>query len=348
MVNQQGERGPAPLDPARVGRRVFVTGASGFIGSHLVRELLDLDFQVTCLVLPHDRAPLLGGLPVERVTGDLSDVDVLARAMDGLQLVFHVAAIYAIWLPDRRPIWEVNVGGTRRMMEAARKAGVRRVVHTSSIAAVGHRPDRALSDETMGFNDWGVADDYVFSKYVAELEALKADGDDLEVVAANPAFPFGPHDIAPTPTGQTVLDILTGRMPFITEGGLNAVDVRDVAHGHLLVAAHGKPGERYILGGHNVTYRELAEAIGRVAGRRPPRLSIPPAVLRRFGQAAEQVADRITHRPPLMTARSAAYTVGRYLWFSIEKARTELGYEPRPLEEAIAASVAWFRDRFGA
>lgn len=324
-------------------RRAMVTGGSGFIGHHVVRRLLEEGVEVTCLVLPGDKAPLLDGLDVRRVDGDLRDPAALMRALEGAEIVFHLAAIYAIWLPDPNLIFQVNVEGTRTVMETARKAGAPRVVYTSSIAAVGVAPDRGVSDETVGFNDWGVADPYVFSKYISELEALMHNRDGLEVVAVNPAFPFGPGDVAPTPTGRLVLEAIRGRLPFFPAGGFNAVDVRDVAEGHLLAAVKGRAGERYILGGHNCSYEEFAGEVARAIGRKPPRRSVPPAVLKAYGWLSEQVAEYVTHRPPAATYRSAAYTAGRFLWFSVDKARDELGYEPRPLSEAVEASVSWFQ-----
>ena len=335
--------GSEGLDLSAFAPRVFVTGGAGFIGSHVVRRLLELGLEVTTLVLPKDPAPLLDGLDVRLLRGDLSDVDVLARGMEGCRLVIHLAAIYALWLPDPKRIYEVNVDGTRNVMQAAQRAGVRRVVHTSSIAAVGCLPGRTLADETTGFNDWDIADGYVLSKYISEQEALRFDGHGIEVVAANPSFPFGPHDIGPTPTGRLILAVMKGQLPFVVDGGLNAVDVRDVAEGHLLAAARGRPGERYILGGHNVVNSEFYGEAAELIGVRPPRLRVPPQLVRLVGSASDLVTERVLRRPPMLTRKSVDYTVGRYLWFSVDKARRELGYEPTPLRTAVADSVAWFR-----
>ncbi|MBL8786636.1 MAG: SDR family oxidoreductase [Deltaproteobacteria bacterium] len=330
--------------------RVFVTGGSGFIGSHVVQRLIEAGSEVVVLLLPGDRAPALdavqalAGPRLSRVTGDLTQVDALARAMEGASLVIHLAAIYAIWLPRPRLMWEVNVEGTRHIVQAARRAGVRRVVHTSSIAAVGLRPGHEVADEDDGFSDWG-GDDYVVSKYVSELEALAARHADLDVVVVNPAFPFGPNDSAPTPTGKMVLDTLRGRMPFVTTGGFCAVDVRDVAEGHLLAALRGQSGRRYILGAHNVSFGEFSAAVAEAAGRKPPRLVVPPEALIAAGRFAEAVATRLTRRPPMMTERSVRYLAGNWRYFSCERARRELGYSPRPLADAIRASVAWFREQ---
>ena len=316
--------GSADLDLHSYGERVFVTGGAGFVGSHLVRRLLELGHRVRVLVLPTDPAPLLAGLDVEIVRGDLSDEGALARAMEGCGLVFHLAAIYALWLAQPKRMYEVNVDGTRNVMRAAIAAGVRRVVHTSSIAAIGCLPGRALADERTGFTDWDVADGYVLSKYISEQEALRFDAHGLEVVAANPSFPFGPHDIGPTPTGRIIIALMKGQLPFLIDGGLNAVDVRDVA-------------------GHNLTNTDFYSLVSEITGTRPPRLRVPRGLLLRAGDVAEAAANRVFHKAPLLTRRSVAYTVDRYRWFSIDKAREELGYEPRPLRAAIQDAVDWFR-----
>jgi dihydroflavonol-4-reductase len=324
--------------------RVFVTGGAGFIGSHVVRRLVEEGAHVTALVLPNDPAPALSGIPPEvmtRVDGDLSDSQRLAVAMEGASLVIHLAAIYAIWLPRPRLMWEVNVEGTRNMMRAARIAGVPRVVHTSSIAAIGSRPGQEPADEDDDFNDWD-GDDYVYSKYVSELEALRLADERLEVVAVNPAFPFGANDSGPTPTGKMVRDTLAGKMPFVTRGGFNAVDVRDVAEGHLLAALRGQSGRRYILGGTNISFREFADKVAAKAHKNAPRWVVPERALAAAGSVSEWVATHVTRRPPMMTRGAVEFLAGRWRWYSHARAERELGYRPRPIDEAIAASVAWF------
>ena len=320
--------------------RAFVTGAAGFIGSHVTRALLDAGVHVTALVLPGDRAVALAGLPVERREGDLADVDRLSAAMTGCDLVVHLAALYAIWHPRPELLWQVNVQGTRNALAAARRAGIKRFVHTSSIATIGYRGAQPATEDD-AFDEWH-GDDYVRSKYTSELEALAAR--DLDVVVVNPAFPFGAGDWAPTPTGKLVRDTLAGRLPFTTEGGFNVVDVRDVAAGHLLAARHGASGRRYILGGDNVTYRDFALRIARLAGRAGPRFTMPTPLLVTAGSVFEWLADQ-TGKPPLMTRRSASYLAGKWRWVASQRAESELGYKPRPIDDAIAASVAWFKER---
>ncbi|MCA9517210.1 MAG: NAD-dependent epimerase/dehydratase family protein [Myxococcales bacterium] len=325
----------------------LVTGGSGFIGSHVVRELLARGVEVRCLLLPRDAAPTLDGLDVARVAGDITDRRAVANAARGADAIFNLAAIYALWLPRPARMYEVNVGGTIAVMSAARDAGVPLVVHTSSIAAVGYLPGKEISDESVAFNDWDIGDGYVLSKYVSELEAMRFDGPDLQVVCVNPAFPFGADDTAPTPTGKTVLDILRGRQPAVVEGGFNAVDVRDVAVGHVLGALHGRSGQRYILGGENVTFADFGHRVAERAGVRGPRFTVPAEVMLAAGRVAEAVADHVTRKPPMFTYRGAAYLAGRYVWFSTAKAERELGYAPRPIDDAIAASVDFMRRHHG-
>ena len=319
-----------------------VSGASGFIGAHLVQHLLDQGVAVSALILPGDAAPALAPFELRRVHGNIASGDGLDEWMKGCDAVFHLAAVYALWSPEPAKIHRVNVGGTQNVMRAARAAGIRRVVHTSSIAAVRSRPGRLQANEETRFDEWEIADDYVRSKYVSELAALAERDADLEVVVVNPAFPLGPGDLAPTPTGRVVRDMATGRLPVLIDGGLNVVDVRDAARAHLLAWQRGRSGRRYILAGHDVTHRDLALAVASAAGRRPPRLRVPAAAMIAAGRLSERLADRVTHRNPMMTERAVRYTVGRYLWFDGSRSRQELGMTVRPLEQTVHAAVRWF------
>ena len=330
---------------AKLPKKVFVTGGSGFIGSHVVQRLHEEGCEVTCLILPHDAAPALVGVPHTRVDGDLGSAAFLQKHMEGCELVIHLAAIYAIWLEEPELMFQVNVEGTRNIMKAAQKAGVKRVVHTSSIAAVGVRPGTEIADESTAFNDWNSPDPYVLSKYISELEALAANSEGLEVVAVNPAFPFGENDLAPTPTGRLIVNAMTGKMPFVVNGGFNAVYVADVAEGHLLAAVNGRPGERYLLSGHNVSYAEFADRLAAILGRKQPKVKIPTKAAKTLGWMAEKFADHVTHKQPIATYRSISYTVGRHLYFSSQKAQDELGYKVSSLETAMQKSVSWFQDR---
>jgi dihydroflavonol-4-reductase len=321
----------------------LVTGASGFIGSHVVRLLREQGVKVRALVQQGVPLANLDGVDVERVPGDLLDQHSLERALDGCDTVFHLAAIFAYWLPDPAAMYRVNVEGTVRLLRAALAAGVKRVVHTSSIAAVGIAGGRDGADEETPFNSWDTADDYVLSKYMSELEALRMNLRGLPVVVVNPSFPFGANDIAPTPTGVLIQRYIAGQNPFVFRGGLNIVPVRDVAAGHLLAARRGRPGERYILGGHDLTYRQFADAVCDAAGVKRPRWEVPTAPFARVGRVLEWVSDNVTRRPPLMVDRSLRYSTERYLWFRIDKARRELGYQPGPYRPALEEAVRWFK-----
>ena len=321
---------------------ICVTGGSGFIGSHVVGRLRDLGRDVRCLVLPSDPAPLLRGLDVTRVNGDLLDPNALDQAMEGCELVIPLAAIYALWLPDPSVMHRVNVDGTRCVMAAAKRAGVKRVIHTSSIAAIGNLPGITSADETTPFDEWDIADDYVISKHLSEQEALRPEHlDALDVVVVNPAFPFGARDISPTPTGKLILAMMRGLLPFVADGGFNGVHVRDVAEGHLLAVDKGRSGERYLLAGHNLTYKAFAKRVAAITGGPDETISLPRDLLVRMGTVAELGAT-LVRRAPLFTHKSLAYAAGRYLYFKTDKAEAELGYAPSPLEDALKDAIAWF------
>jgi dihydroflavonol-4-reductase len=322
----------------------LVTGASGFIGSHVVKLLCAEGVRVRALVQKGVPLANLDGLPIEQVEGDLLDAQSLQRALEGCDTVFHLAAIFAYWLPDPTLMYRVNVEGTIQLLTAAKAAGVRKVVHTSSIAAIGTRTGELPADESTPFNNWDTADHYVISKYVGELEALKFNAAGLPVVIVNPAFPFGANDIAPTPTGVLIQRYVSGKNPFVFRGGFNIVDVRAVARGHWLAALKGRPGERYILGGHNTTYRQFAERVCELAEVKPPRWEVPTAPFARVGRVLEWVSDHITRRPPLMVDKGLRYSTERFLYCDISKARRELGYDPGSFDEALSEAVRWFRE----
>ena len=321
---------------------ICVTGGAGFIGSHVVRRLRELGREVRCLVLPNDPAPLLDGLGVTRIDGDVLDPASLDKAMDGCELVIHLAAVYALWLPDPTIMFRVNVDGTRNVLKAARRAGVKRVVYTSSIAAVGTLPAHGFANETTAFDSWDIADDYVLSKVYSEQEALKPEHlDALDVVAVNPAFPFGPGDIGPTPTGRLILAMMRGHLPFVVKGGFNGVDVRDVAEGHLLAAELGRSGERYLLAGHNMTYEFFGKKVAELCGGSRPLMALSRDMMLRLG-AVTELGATVAGITPLFTKKSLAYIAERYLYFSTLKAEGELGYVPGPLEDALKDAITWF------
>jgi dihydroflavonol-4-reductase len=320
-----------------------VTGGSGFIGAHVVRLLLGEGVAVRVLALPGDPCELLEGLDVEIVRGDLltgEGFDALLSGADGL---FHLAAIYVLLLKDPTLMRRVNVEGTGRLLEAALRHGVTRVVYTSSIAAVATLPGEERADETHAFDPTGIDELYVLSKGESELLALGM-ADRLDIVAVNPSFPVGPGDLVPTPTGRLVRELAAGKLPARFPGGINVVDVRDCARGHILAYQRGQRGQRYILGGHDVSNDELVDRIASLAGRRPPRFRLPAALI--IGASVfYELWARITGEQPLMTRASARHTVGRFLYFDNRKAREELGFESRALDETLGDAVTWFADR---
>ena len=326
-------------------KTVLVTGGSGFIGSHVLQELLAEGVKVRCLVQAGVTDENLRGLDIERVTGDLLNASSLRDAVDGVDTVIHMAALYKFWMLDSAMMYRVNVEGTVALIAAAKEAGVKRFVHCSSFSTVGEAPGLELADEATLFNHWSTADHYVMSKYMSELEALKQNSPDFPVVVINPAFPFGANDVAPTPTGTLIQRLAYGQSPIVLEGGLNCVDVRDVAKGAVLAAKRGRPGERYILGNENLTYKQLGDRVCRMAGQKEPRWTVPVGPLARLGAINEWISNNITKKEPLLVDRGLRFTGGRFLYCSVDKAREELGYDPQPVDDGLALAVKWFLDR---
>jgi dihydroflavonol-4-reductase len=322
--------------------KTLVTGATGFIGSAVVRRLLDRGREVRCYVEPAADRRALAELDVEIVEGDVLDAPKVGLALKGCDKLYHLAAIYKLWLPDRRRMYDVNVEGSQVVLLAARKAELQRIVYTSSIAAVGHRPGKQLSDEGAEFNSWDEANDYIRSKWLSERLALCFAREGLPVVVVNPAFPFGERDIGPTPTGGLILEALRGKVPGYLEGGFNAVDVDDVAEGHVLAEEKGKVGERYILGAHNVTHRQFYEAVTRAAGIRAIQRKLPVRMLLGMAWAMERYAAS-TGKPPMVTRKAIRYA-SHHVWFDCSRARQELGMPETPLEETVDKAIRWFRD----
>jgi dihydroflavonol-4-reductase len=253
-----------------------------------------------------------------------------------------VAAFYALWAADRRLFYDINVEGTRRILQAAGEAGVTRIVYTSTVGALGIPKDGQPGTEETPVHLADVVGDYKRSKFLAEEVAREFAGAGLPVVIVNPSTPVGPGDIKPTPTGQMIVDFLRGRMWAYLETGLNLVDVDDVAAGHLLAAERGKVGERYILGGQDLTLREIFTLLGQIAGIRPPRLKISAAAVLPVAHLCEWVADHITGRPPLLAA-DAVRMARKHMFFDARKAIRELGLPQSSVADALARAVAWFR-----
>ena len=312
------------------------------MGANLVRLLIDKGLKVRALVRKESNRKNLEGLSVEIVEGDLLNTDSLRAGCSGARYAFHVAADYRIWVPDPAAMNAANVQGTVNVIKAAVSAGVERIVYCSSVAAVKPPHDRVPVDESSCYSS---VDDipgvYKQSKYLAEVAALDLARLGLPVVVVNPAAPIGPFDIKPTPTGRILLDFLNGRMPSYIETGLNVVHVRDVALGHWLAALKGRVGERYILGGENLTLKQILDILSEVSGLPAPRFKTPYAVAYAFG-ALDTAFCRLTGgepRAPLDAVRMAKH----FMWYDSGKAVRELGYAPVPARQALADAVAWFK-----
>ena len=320
----------------------FVTGASGFLGSHVARLLAERGGGVRVLVRPSSDLRALGDSASERVSGDLRDPASLDRALAGIETVFHVAADYRLWAANPAEIYESNVTGTRNLLEAARRAGVKRFVYTSSVATVAvHRPG-LLPDEDVDSRLDEMIGHYKRSKFMAEQEAFRAAQQGLPVVIVNPTTPVGPGDWKPTPTGRLIVDFLNGRMPAYVETGLNVVPVEDVARGHLLAAEHGQVGKRYILGGRNMTMRQILAALGQAAGRPAPRVRLPHAVALAAAYA-DAALSRMLGREPRIPIEGVRMSRHR-MFVDASRAPRELGFAAGPPEAALARAVRWYEE----
>lgn len=320
----------------------LVTGASGFIGSAVVRGLLQAGHEVRVLLRAQSNRCNIEGLPVSVATGDLTDRPSLERALKGCEALFHVAADYRIWVPDPDDLYRINVSGTRDLMLAAGAAGVKRVVYTSSVATLGLNGDHSPSDEDTPVTLAEMIGHYKRSKFLAEQAVHKLVQEaGLPAVIVNPSAPVGPRDVKPTPTGRLVLDAAKGRMPAYVDTGLNVVHVDDVATGHVLAFERGRIGQRYILGACNMTLIEILRAIAEISGHRPPRLRLPPNVVLPFAYLSEMWA-RMTGGEPRISV-DGVRLAKKYMFFSIDKARRELGFDPRPVDQALRDAIDWFR-----
>jgi dihydroflavonol-4-reductase len=321
--------------------RVFLTGATGFIGSHVARALIARGESLSCLCRRTSYRADLEDLPIDWVVGDLADRPSLRRAMTGAELVFHCAADYRLYARDPAEIYRSNVDGTRNVLELAAELGVRRVVYTSSVGTLalgGSRPAnenaRAELEDMVG--------DYKRSKFLAERVVESWIDRGLPVVVVSPSTPIGERDARPTPTGKIVVDFLNGRLPAYVDTGLNLVDVRDVALGHLLAAERGRLGQSYILGGVNLTLRQMLELLGRLTGRRPPRLKLPHWVPLAIAHLEAPLARWLGRDPrvPLDGVRMSK----SMMFFDAGKAVRELGFPQSPIEPAFERAVSWFID----
>lgn len=316
----------------------LVTGATGFVGWHVARALLDRGQAVRVLARnPSALRELEGG---EAVQGDLRDPASLQRAVAGCSTVYHVAADYRLWTSDPQEMHRSNVDGTRAMLDGARRAGVERFVYTSTVGCIAF-PEGSIGDESMVAQPADMQGPYKQSKLLAEHVALEFAREGFPVVIVNPTAPVGDHDFKPTPTGKVIVDFVRGAMPAYLDTGLNVVDVRDVALGHLAACERGRVGERYILGAENMTLRQIFEALSPIAGRKPPSVQIPYAVAYAAGVVSTAWANLTGQEPraPLDGVKMAR----KKMWVRHEKAARELGYAPGPAAGALARAVEWFR-----
>ncbi|HET8550973.1 MAG TPA: hopanoid-associated sugar epimerase [Gammaproteobacteria bacterium] len=321
---------------------VLVTGATGFVGSAVARRLLDAGYTVRTLVRESSRLDNLRGLDVELFVGDLRIPDSLARAMKGCDGLFHVAADYRLWARSPHEIYASNLRGSRNIILAAIRAGVGRIVYTSSVATLGLPADGSQGDEETPVSASDMIGHYKRSKFLAEQKVRKlAEKEGLDVVTVNPSAPVGPRDIKPTPTGRLILDAARGRMPAYVDTGLNIVHVDDVATGHLQAYEHGTRGRRYVLGGEDMTLQQIILEAAAVAGRKPRLVRMPHNVVMPFAYLSEGVAQ-LTGRAPALTV-AGAKLAKKKMFFSHARAERELGYQPRPAKAAFVDAVEWFR-----
>jgi dihydroflavonol-4-reductase len=325
--------------------KALVTGATGFVGAAVARALIREGWEVVALARKASDRRNVQDLKLQVVEGDLANRPSLDRALSGCQALFHVAADYRLGAFDPQQLYQTNVEGTRNILEASTQAGLTRVVYTSSVATVGIPADGSPGNEETPVGLADMIGHYKRSKFLAEQLVRQAAQAGAPVVIVNPSTPIGPGDVKPTPTGQIVLDAAAGRTPAYVDTGLNIVHVDDVAAGHLLAYHHGRPGERYILGGEDMTLREILFEIAKIVGRNPPRVRLPTAVVMPIAYIAEGIA-RITRRPGRVTVEAVRMSRKR-MFFSSEKARRELGYQWRPPGQALREAIDWFRQQGG-
>ena len=329
--------GPGPGD------RVLVTGGAGFVGSSVVRQVLDRGADVVALVEPGGDTSNLEGLDVEVVEGDLRDASAVDSAVSGCALVFHVAALYRFWAPDPAAFYDINVTGTRHVLDAVRAHGCERLVYTSTVGTLGLRG--ATASDPVDERSFAHVDHlfglYKQSKYVAEHEVLRACAEGLPVVLVQPTTPVGPRDLGPTPTGRTVLEFLNGRIPGYVDTTLNIVDVEDVANGHVLAAERGRQGRSYILGGANLLLRDVLGTLAAVTGLPAPTRQFPSSLALAAGHVSDFVEGRLLHREPSVPLEGAKMST-THMSFDDGRARSELGYMSRPPAEALERAARWF------
>jgi dihydroflavonol-4-reductase len=321
---------------------IFVTGATGFLGSHVARVLAEQGAQLRLLVRPTSNLKNLEGLNAETATGDLRNAASLEKAMAGCEVVFHVAADYRLWVRDPAEMYRSNVEGTKAILEAARKNSVRCVVYTSSVATVGFTGNGHPASEDSPVSLADMIGHYKRSKFMAEQVALEAGRGEMRVVTVNPTTPVGEQDVKPTPTGRIIVDFLKRKFPAYVETGLNLVDARECARGHIAALEKGKSGERYILGGENLTLKQILDKLGVIAGLPSPKVKVPYFVAYAAGAVDQTVQGRLLGREPRATIETVRMGKKK-MWASSGKAERELGWKTVPVDDALRRAVAWFQ-----
>jgi dihydroflavonol-4-reductase len=322
--------------------KCFVTGATGFLGSHVARQLLAAGAELRLLMRPTSRLDNIADLPAERVVGDLRDAESLRKGMSDCEYVFHVAADYRLWARNGQELYESNVDGTKNILQAARDSGVRRVIYTSSVATMGFGNNGHLTDEQSPVNLDNMIGDYKRSKFMAERVVIEAGLAGQNVVMVNPTTPIGERDIKPTPTGQIVVDFLKKKFPAYVDTGLNLVDVVDCADGHLLAMEKARPGERYILGSENLTLKQILDKLGDITGLPSPNIKVPYGVALAAGAWGSVVVGGMMKREPRATIEAVQMS-RKKMFVSSSKAERELGWKPRGVDDALRRAAEWFQ-----
>jgi len=321
--------------------RVFLTGATGFVGSHVARAYADAGAELRLLTRKTSRLAAIEGIAAEVVVGDLRQPESLRTAMRGCDALVHVAADYRLWVRDPKEMYKANVDGTRELLRIAREEGVAKVVYTSSVATMGFKVDATIVDETTPVGLVDMIGAYKRSKFMAEQEAIAAARAGQHVMILNPTTPIGAGDAKPTPTGRIVVDFLNRKFPAYVDTGLNLVDVSEVARMHVVALKRGTPGERYILGGENLTLKQILDRMSAITGLPSPRMKVPHAVAMAFAFFDETITGRLLGKEPRATVE--AVRMGRkYMYASSAKAERELGFQVLPIYNALRAAIEWF------
>jgi len=322
--------------------KAFITGATGFVGSHVARALAAQGAELRLLVRSTSKMDNITDLRAEVAVGDLREPESLKKAMSGCEFVFHVAADYRLWVRDPQEMYRANVEGTRAILQAAHASGVRRVIYTSSVATMGFTRDGHIAAEDSPVSIKDMVGHYKRSKFMAEEIALDAGRKGANVVVVNPTTPIGEYDIKPTPTGRIIVDFLKRKFPAYVDTGLNLADVKEVARGHLLAMEKARPGERYILGGENLTLKQILDKLATLTGLPSPKVKVPHAVAMGFAVFDQFFTGIVMGREPRATID--AVKMGRKKMFaSSAKAERELGYKALPVEDALRRAVEWFQ-----